>query len=101
MLSELRALPHPDGGAGSLMDAIDLTVPHQANRTMVERIAADAGLAPARCYFNIETVANTSQASIPIALPDAIRGGVIDRPPRASAPGFGAAARARDVEMKM
>ncbi len=35
MLSELRALPHPDGGAGSLMDAIDLTVPHQANRTMV------------------------------------------------------------------
>src|SRR2546425_29955 len=101
MLSELRALPHPDGGAGSLMDAIDLTVPHQANRTMVERIAADAGLAPERCYFNIETVANTSSASIPIALHDAIRGGVIDRPLRVFAPGFGAGAVGGYVVMKV
>src|SRR5436309_281822 len=101
MLSELRALPHPDGGAGSLMDAIDLTVPHQANRTMVERIAADAGLAPESCYFNIETVANTSSASIPIALHDAIRGGVIDRPLRVFAPGFGAGAVGGYVVMKV
>jgi len=101
MLSELRALPHPDGGAGSLMDAIDLTVPHQANRTMVERIAADAGLAPERCYFNIETVANTSSASIPIALHDAIRGGVIDRPLRVFAPGFGAGAVGGYVVMRV
>jgi len=83
------------------MDAIDLTVPHQANRTMVERIAADAGLAPERCYFNIETVANTSSASIPIALHDAIRGGVIDRPLRVFAPGFGAGAVGGYVVMKV
>jgi len=76
-------------------------VPHQANRTMVERIAADAGLAPERCYFNIETVANTSSASIPIALHDAIRGGVIDRPLRVFAPGFGAGAVGGYVVMKV
>jgi 3-oxoacyl-[acyl-carrier-protein] synthase-3 len=92
MIAELRALPHPDGGPGSLMDAIELTVPHQANKTMVVRVAAEAGLAPETCYFNIETVANTSSASIPIALHDAITAGVIDRPRRVFAPGFGAGA---------
>src|SRR5207247_2383466 len=29
MVEELRALPHPDGRPGSLLDAIDLVVPHQ------------------------------------------------------------------------
>src|ERR1700686_5831514 len=43
MLDELRALPHPDGLAGaSLLDAIDLIVPHQANKTMVVNIAKAA-----------------------------------------------------------
>ncbi len=92
MIEELRSLPHPEGGPGSLMDAIELTVPHQANKTMVVRIAAEAGIAPERCFFNIETVANTSSASIPIALHDAIASGVIDRPRRVFAPGFGAGA---------
>jgi 3-oxoacyl-[acyl-carrier-protein] synthase III len=92
MLEELRALPHPDGGLGSMMDAIDITVPHQANRMMVTALARDAGLPPERCYFNIETVGNTSSASIPIALHDAVAEGKIDCPLRVFAPGFGAGA---------
>jgi len=93
MLDELRALPHPDGAAGaSLLDAIDLIVPHQANKTMVVNIAKEAGVAAERLYFNIERVGNTSSASIPIALHDAVREGVIDRPLRVFAPGFGAGA---------
>jgi len=93
MLDELRALPHPDGAAGaSLLDAIDLIVPHQANKTMVMNIAKEAGVAAERLYFNIERVGNTSSASIPIALHDAVREGVIDRPLRVFAPGFGAGA---------
>ena len=39
MVDELRALPAPDGGAGNLLDAIDLIVPHQANKTMVTQLA--------------------------------------------------------------
>ena len=35
MMGELRALPAPDGDSGSLLDAIDIVVPHQANKTMV------------------------------------------------------------------
>jgi 3-oxoacyl-(acyl-carrier-protein) synthase III len=92
MLGELRALPHPDGGPGSLLDAIDLIVPHQANKTMVIAIAQAAGVAPERLYFDIDRVGNTSSASIPIALDDARRDGVLDRPMRVFAPGFGAGA---------
>ena len=51
-----------------------------------------AGLDGERLYFNVETVGNVSAASIPIALHDAVREGVIDRPMRVFAPGFGAGA---------
>ena len=93
MLGELRALPHPEGKPGaSLLDAVDLVVPHQANKTMVVSIAEAAGVPADRLYFNIDKVGNTSSASIPIALHDAVREGVIDRPMRIFAPGFGAGA---------
>jgi 3-oxoacyl-[acyl-carrier-protein] synthase III len=92
MVGELSALPDPDGHAPSLLEAIDLIVPHQANKTMVTNLARDAGLPPERLYFNIEHVGNTSAASIPLALHDAVRDGVIDRPLRVFAPGFGAGA---------
>src|SRR5438034_3562156 len=93
MLNELRALPHPDGAAGaSLLDAVDLIVPHQANKTMVLNIAKAAGVAADHLYFNIARVGNTSSASIPIALHDAVQEGVITRPLRVFAPGFGAGA---------
>ena len=59
---------------------------------MVVAIAAAAGVAPERLYFNIDRVGNTSSASIPIALHDAVREGVLDRPMRVFAPGFGAGA---------
>jgi 3-oxoacyl-(acyl-carrier-protein) synthase III len=92
MIQELRALPHPDGAGGSLLDAIDLIVPHQANQTMVGQLAQEAGVAPERLYFDIDRVGNTSSASIGIALRDAVKDGVIDRPMRIFAPGFGAGA---------
>jgi 3-oxoacyl-[acyl-carrier-protein] synthase III len=91
MIRELGALPHP-GGTGSLLDAIDLVVPHQANKTMVIHYARAAGIAPERLYFNIERVGNTSSASIPLAIHDAVAEGVIDRPRRLFTPGFGAGA---------
>ena len=91
MIGELEQLPGPDG-TGRLLDSIDLVVPHQANKTMVIKMAASVGLAAERLYFNIERVGNASSASIPIAIRDAVREGVIDRPMRIFAPGFGAGA---------
>src|SRR5215813_12986878 len=91
MLAELRALRHPDGH-GSMLDAVELVVPHQANKAMVTSIAEAAGLDVSRLYFDIERVGNTSSASIPLALQDAVRDGVLTRPTRVFAPGFGAGA---------
>jgi 3-oxoacyl-(acyl-carrier-protein) synthase III len=92
MLEELRSLPHRDGAGSTLLDTIDLVVPHQANKTMVTELAAAAGLPPERLYFNIDKVGNVSAASIPLAIYDAIHEGVIDRPMRVFTPGFGAGA---------
>ncbi len=92
MIGELKALPHPDGTDGTLLDSIDLIVPHQANKTMVVQLAADAGLSADSLYFNISQVGNASSASIPLAIHDAVRDGVITEPVRIFAPGFGAGA---------
>src|SRR4051812_5495624 len=92
MIEELRELPDPWDGSRMLLDGIDLVVPHQANKTMVTELACKAGLTPDQLYFNIENVGNVSAASIPIAIHDAVAEGVIDRPMRVFAPGFGAGA---------
>lgn len=92
MIAEIGALPDPDGRADSLLASIDLIVPHQANKTMVVQLAERAGLSPDQLYFNIERVGNTSSASIPLAIHDAVRDGVITAPVRVFAPGFGAGA---------
>ncbi len=92
MISELTSLPHPDGGDRCLMEAIDIVVPHQANKNMVVDLAKAAGVSEDKLYFNIERVGNTSSASILLALHDAVREGRINRPMRVFAPGFGAGA---------
>ena len=101
MLGELKALPHPDGQPGSLLDAVEVVVPHQANKTMVTKAAQSAGLSPELLYFNIERVGNVSAASIPLAILDAVQDGVIDRPMRIFAPGFGAGAVAGYAVMRV
>ena len=92
MMGELQSLPHPDGKSGSLIDAIELVVPHQANKRMVVDLAEAAGINRDRMYFNIAKVGNTSAASIPLAIHDAVAEGVLKTPTRVFAPGFGAGA---------
>ena len=63
------------GRAGVEAHEIDLWVPHQANRRII-----DAGLAPfrldeARVVVNVDRYGNTSVASIPLALDEARRAG--------------------------
>ena len=101
MMGELAQLPNPNGGGGSLIDAIDLVVPHQANKNMVLTLAEAAGIPGDRIFFNIERVGNTSSASILMAVHDAVREGRIDRPMRVFAPGFGAGAVGGYVVMRV
>ena len=91
MMGELQQTNHPHTGT-TLLEDIDLVVPHQANRTMVTELATKAGMDESDLYFNIERVGNVSAASIPIAIHDAATDGVIDEPTTVFAPGFGAGA---------
>ena len=54
---------------------IDLYIPHQANRRIIEAVGTRLGLRPDQVYMNIDRVGNTSSASIPIALDEAVRAG--------------------------
>src|SRR5450631_4287427 len=101
MIGELTVLPDPDGVKASLLESIDLVVPHQANKTMVIDLAKQAGLSEDSLYFNVETVGNASSASIPLAIHDAVRDGVIKEPTRIFAPGFGAGAVAGYAVMRI
>jgi 3-oxoacyl-[acyl-carrier-protein] synthase III len=92
MLDELGAQADPDQPGRTLLESIELIVPHQANKTMILNLAGKAGLSADQLYFNVDKMGNVSAASIPIAIHDAVRDGVITRPTRVFAPGFGAGA---------
>jgi 3-oxoacyl-[acyl-carrier-protein] synthase III len=92
MLGELGSEPDPDDAGRTLLESIELIIPHQANKTMILNLAGKAGLSADQLYFNVERMGNVSAASIPIAVYDAVRDGVITRPVRVFAPGFGAGA---------
>jgi 3-oxoacyl-[acyl-carrier-protein] synthase III len=92
MLEELRAQSDPDDPGRTLLDSIELIIPHQANKTMILNLARQAGLSAGQLYFNVEKMGNVSAASIPIAVYDAVHDGVITRPARVFAPCFGAGA---------
>ncbi|GJM41274.1 MAG: 3-oxoacyl-[acyl-carrier-protein] synthase 3 [Ardenticatenaceae bacterium] len=57
------------------IDDIDLIVPHQANTRIIETAAKRLKIPVERFYMNVHAVGNTSAASIPIALCDAVGDG--------------------------
>jgi 3-oxoacyl-[acyl-carrier-protein] synthase-3 len=57
---------------------IDLYIPHQANRRIIEAVGTRLGLRGEQVYMNIDRVGNTSSASIPIALDEAVRAGKVE-----------------------
>ena len=56
---------------------IDLFIPHQANRRIIDAIGKRLGLNGEQLFINLERYGNTSSASIPIALDEVHRGGRI------------------------
>jgi 3-oxoacyl-[acyl-carrier-protein] synthase-3 len=61
--------------AGLKVGDVDLFVAHQANARIIETAAAELGLDRARVAMNLDRVANTSSASIPLALAQAEQDG--------------------------
>jgi 3-oxoacyl-[acyl-carrier-protein] synthase III len=61
--------------AGKTVDDIDLFVAHQANVRIIETAASELGIPRDKVMVNVDRVANTSSASIPLALEQAEREG--------------------------
>ena len=58
---------------------IDWLVPHQANRRIIDSMGRKLGLAPERVVITVDRHANTSAASVPLALNEAVQDGRIGR----------------------
>ena len=63
--------------AGVTADEIDLLIPHQANIRILEATAKHAGVPMDKVMVNVDRYGNTSSASIPLALDQAIAEGRI------------------------
>jgi 3-oxoacyl-[acyl-carrier-protein] synthase-3 len=61
--------------AGLDLEDIDLLIPHQANLRIIEATARRLGLGPDKVVVNVAGYGNTSAASIPIALVEALEEG--------------------------
>jgi 3-oxoacyl-[acyl-carrier-protein] synthase-3 len=72
------------------LDDIDLLVPHQANGRILTAAAAELELPPERMFSNLEHYGNTSAASIPLALDEALREGRVQPGQRVILAAFGA-----------
>ncbi len=63
--------------AGHVASEVDWVVPHQANKRILDATAKKLGLDPARVIVTVDQHANTSAASVPLALDTAVRDGRI------------------------
>lgn len=57
------------------IDDLDLYIPHQANVRIIKAVASRLGLPMEKVVMNMDRYGNTSAASIPIALDEAVRDG--------------------------
>jgi len=63
--------------SGHSAGEVDWVVPHQANKRILDATAKKLGLDPARVVVTVDQHANTSAASVPLALDVAVRDGRI------------------------
>jgi 3-oxoacyl-[acyl-carrier-protein] synthase-3 len=76
--------------AGLQPDDIALFIPHQANVRIVEAVAKGLDLPMDRMYVNLDRYGNTSAASVPIALAEAVAEGRIEVGDNVTMVAFGA-----------
>lgn len=75
---------------GVTKEDIDWFIPHQANIRIIETAAKKLGVSMDKFVVTLDHYGNTSSASIPLALDEAIRKGTIKRGDKIALIGFGA-----------
>ena len=76
--------------ATSSVDDIDYLVLHQANARIMDAAATNLSIPREKLLVNVDRYGNTSAASIPLALDEAVVDGKIQRGTRVMICGFGA-----------
>jgi 3-oxoacyl-[acyl-carrier-protein] synthase III len=64
--------------AGLDLSDIDLVVPHQANNRIIEALAKSLDFPMAKVFVNVARYGNTSAASVPLALSEAVAAGRVN-----------------------
>jgi 3-oxoacyl-[acyl-carrier-protein] synthase-3 len=75
--------------AALLKSDVDLLIPHQANKRIIDAMMKYLGIPVEKCVLNIHEYGNTSAASIPMALSEAVRDGRVKRGQTLAFVGFG------------
>ncbi len=75
---------------GMAIDEVDLMIPHQANRRILDAVARRVGIAPERVFVNVERYGNMSAATVPVALAEAVAAGRVAAGSRLLLAAFGA-----------
>ncbi|MBQ8298051.1 MAG: ketoacyl-ACP synthase III [Ruminococcus sp.] len=76
--------------AGVTKEDIDFFIPHQANIRIIETAAKKLGVSMDKFIVTLDHYGNTSSASIPLALDEAVDKGIIKRGMKIALIGFGA-----------
>lgn len=85
----VESAEHALKGATMTVDDIDMFVPHQANLRIVQAACERMGIPMEKTAMVIDRYANTSSASIPLALDDAVATGKVKKGDRLLLAGFG------------
>lgn len=64
---------------GLSLDSVKMVIPHQANERITEGVRKRLGVPAEKVFSNIARYGNTTAASIPIALSEAVKSGLIER----------------------
>jgi 3-oxoacyl-[acyl-carrier-protein] synthase-3 len=75
--------------AGKVSGDIDLFIPHQANLRIIEAVAKRASVSMERVCVNVERYGNTSAATVPVALCEALEQGRVEPGALLLMPAFG------------
>jgi 3-oxoacyl-[acyl-carrier-protein] synthase-3 len=85
---------------GKHMSDVDWFIPHQANLRIIEAVGNRFNFPPEKVIINVDKYANTSSATVPIALDEAIRSGKIKRGDNILMAAFGAGLTAGAIYLK-
>ncbi|MCK5834497.1 MAG: ketoacyl-ACP synthase III [Lentisphaeria bacterium] len=65
--------------AGITVDELTWLVPHQANMRIISAVGKGLGIETSKVFINVDKYANTSSATVPIALDEIVRGNLVQR----------------------